>query len=202
MRKIGLTGGIGAGKSAVSRLLRAKGAVIIDADEAAHAVVEPGERGLEQVCRAFGADMCGTDGRLDRKKLASVVFADKAALEKLNGILHPLIREWMQKKAQDAVQQDPDVLLVYDVPLLIENGLYREMDQVWVVTVPEDIRVERIMLRDHCTREAALARIANQMPEAEKKKYADVLVDNSGDREQLAVRVERCYQSFCGAVKA
>lgn len=197
MKKIGLTGGIGAGKSAVSKYLEQLGACILDADEAAHAVVMPGEIGLERICAAFGNDLLNEDGTLNRKKLASIVFNDKKALECLNAITHPLIREWLDKKAQSSIAQNPDVILVHDAPLLIESGTYKQVDQVWVVTTRDDIRLERIMQRDHCTAEEAKRRIANQMPEEEKKKYADVIIDNSGTMQMLFEQVEKHYRSFC-----
>ena len=193
MKKIGLTGGIGAGKSVVSRRLQTLGAFILDADKAARAVVEPGEKGLQMVCSTFGNDMIMADGRLDRKKLASIVFQDEEALHTLNALMHPLIREWMKQREEQYIMENADGILVYDVPLLIEGGMYREMDQVWVVTADEEIRIQRIMLRDHCTAEEARQRIATQMPDEEKRKYADVLIDNSGTLQELFEQVDRYY---------
>jgi dephospho-CoA kinase len=145
MLRVGLTGGIGSGKSAVSERLAALGAVVIDADKAARAVVEPGTPGLARIAETFGPGVLREDGSLDRAKLAQVVFADEAALARLNAIVHPLVREHMRAAEQVAVQAVGDnAVIVHDVPLLAEGGRGAEFDVVIVVDVPPETQVDRL----------------------------------------------------------
>jgi dephospho-CoA kinase len=186
---IGLTGGIGSGKSTVSALLAARGAVIVDADRIAREVVEPGTPGLAQVVEAFGDGVLTADGSLDRPALAAVVFSDPEARRWLDGIVHPLVRA---RAAELAAAAPPDAVLVNDVPLLVETGQASSYDLVLVVEADAATRVSRLVERG-LTVEDARARIAAQATDEQRRAVADVLLDNSGSPEQLAEQVDRFW---------
>ena len=180
--KVGLTGGIGAGKSEVSRRLAALGAVIIDADAVAREVVAPGTPGLAQVAAAFGPAVLGPDGALDRARLGELVFADAGLRAKLNAIVHPLVAERMLQLEQDA---PPGSVVVHDVPLLTENGLAGQYDVVVVVDVPEEVQLDRLARLRGMPPDQARARMDAQASRARRLAIADVVVDNSGPLADL-----------------
>jgi len=186
---IGLTGGIGSGKSTVSALLAERGAVIVDADRIAREVVEPGTPGLAAVVSAFGEGVVGPDGGLDRAALAAVVFADAEARARLDGIVHPLVRA---RAAEVVAAAPPDAVLVHDIPLLVETGQAGRYELVLVVQADLDTRVARLVRRG-MTEDDARARIATQATDEQRAAVADVVLDNSGTREELATRVERFW---------
>jgi dephospho-CoA kinase len=186
---IGLTGGIGSGKSTVSALLAERGAVIIDADRIAREVVEPGTPGLAAVVAAFGDGVVGPDGGLDRPALAAVVFADPEARARLDGIVHPLVRA---RAAEVAAAAPPDAVLVHDIPLLVETGQAGRYELVLVVQADLDTRLARLVARG-MTEDDARARIAAQATDEQRAAVADVVLDNSGTREQLAAQVDRFW---------
>jgi dephospho-CoA kinase len=187
--RIGLTGGIGSGKSTVSRLLAARGAVIVDADVIAREVVEPGTTGLAQVVEAFGDAVVGPEGSLDRAALAAVVFADPEARKRLDGIVHPLVRA---RAAEIAGAAPPGAVVVHDIPLLVETGQASLYDLVVVVETDPAVRVARLVERG-LTAEDARARIAAQATDEQRRAVADVVLDNSGTPEQLAEQVDRLW---------
>ena len=189
MLRIGLTGGIGSGKSTVSRLLAEHGAVIVDADAIARAVVEPGTPGLAAVVDAFGEGILTEDGALNRPALAAVVFADPQARKKLDGIVHPLVRAGATEIAHAA---PPDAVVVHDVPLLAETGQGHSYDLVVVVEADTDTRVARLVQRG-LTAEDASARIAVQATDEQRRAIADVVLDNNGTPEHLAEQVDRFW---------
>ena len=189
MLRIGLTGGIGSGKSTVSRLLAERGAVIIDADVIAREVVEPGTPGLAAVVEAFGAEVLAPDGSLDRPALAAVVFADPESRRRLDGIVHPLVRA---RAIEVAAAAPPDAVLVNDVPLLVETGQASSYDLVLVVEADPETRIARLVQRG-LTAEDARARIAVQATDDERRAVADVVLDNSGTPEELATQVDRFW---------
>lgn len=192
--RTGLTGGIGSGKSEVSRRLAAYGAVIIDADRAARAVVAPGTPGLARVGEAFGSSVLGADGALDRERLGAIVFADPAALATLNGIVHPLVGEWMRAADRTAVDAaDGDVIIVHDVPLLAENRRATDFDLVMVVDVPPEIQLERLVAQRGMTPDQARARMAAQASREQRLAVADVVIDNSGSLADLDRRVAEVW---------
>jgi dephospho-CoA kinase len=180
--RVGLTGGIGAGKSEISRRLAAQGAVIIDADLIAREVVAPGTDGLASVVAAFGPDVLGPDGALDRVALGDVVFADKQKLASLNGIVHPLVGARMRELEELA---GPGSVLVHDVPLIAENDLAGSYDLVVVVDVPPRIQLDRLVRLRGMTREQAQARMAAQATREQRLAIADIVVDNSGSLAEL-----------------
>lgn len=185
----GLTGGIGSGKSLVASLLRERGVPVVDADELAREVVAPGSEGLDQVLAAFGAEMRGSDGQLDRKRLAALVFSDEAARKRLNGLTHPLVRRLSQERFAELERQGVQ-LAAYDVPLLFEVGLEAALRPVVLVAASEATQIERIMARDALSLADARARVAAQLPLAEKRKRADYVLDNDGTRAELAARLD------------
>ena len=189
MLRIGLTGGIGSGKSTVSRLLAERGAVIIDADVIAREVVEPGTPGLAAVVEAFGAEVLAPDGSLDRPALAAVVFADPESRRRLDGIVHPLVRA---RAIEVAAAAPTDAVLVNDVPLLVETGQASSYDLVLVVEADPETRIARLVQRG-LTAEDARARIAVQATDDERRAVADVVLDNSGTPEELATQVDRFW---------
>jgi len=197
-RRIGLTGGIGAGKSTAAARLAARGALVLDADEIARRALEPGGACYRAVTDAFGADILGQDGKIDRTALAAIVFSDAASREKLNGIVHPYVISEMFAKA-DAAQGRADGLIFFEVPLLFESGMDRQMDKNILIASSEEMRVARIAARDGCTREAAFLRIRAQMPDEEKIKRADYVLQNDGSREELEGKVDRLYAALTNA---
>jgi len=194
MLRVGLTGGIGSGKSTVSARLAELGAVILDADQAARAVVEPGTPGLALIVTAFGPDVLAADGSLDRAALASIVFADEAALAKLNAITHPLIREYIGAAEEAAITAGgPDVVLVHDVALLAEWGRAAEFDLVVVVDVPTETQLSRLTGPRGMAEDQARARMAAQASREQRLAVADIIIDNSGSRADLDRRVDEVW---------
>ncbi|WRZ93527.1 dephospho-CoA kinase [Streptomyces sp. NBC_01007] len=186
MLKVGLTGGIGAGKSEVSRLLVEHGAVLIDADRIAREVVAPGTPGLAAVVDAFGEDVLAPDGSLDRPKLGSIVFADPQKLSVLNSIVHPLVGT-RSRALEDAAPKD--AVVVHDVPLLAENGLAALYDLVIVVDARPETQLDRLVRLRGMTEEDARARMAAQAPRDKRLVIADLVIDNDVPLEELERRV-------------
>ena len=194
MLRAGLTGGIGSGKSTASARLAELGAVVLDADKAARAVVEPGTPGLAAITAAFGADVLAADGSLDRAKLAGIVFADEAALGRLNAITHPLIHEYIRAAEEAAIRAGgDDLVLVHDVALLAEWGRAKEFDLVIVVDVPTETQLERLTRQRGMAEEQARARIAAQATREQRLAVADIVIDNSGSRQDLDRRVDEVW---------
>ncbi len=191
MLKVGLTGGIGSGKSAVSDLLRRKnGVVVVDADAIAREVVAPGQPGLAWVVSEFGTDIVTKSGELDRKKLASIVFKDTEKLAKLNGILHPLIRERIMDTVLKWESEARYRVGILVVPLLAETGRERyPVDKVVVVDVDEDTALKRLIDKRGMTEAEAKSRIANQMKRSERLALADYVIPNSGSWDEMEVEV-------------
>ncbi|MEU2875955.1 dephospho-CoA kinase [Streptomyces sp. NPDC007070] len=193
MLSVGLTGGIGAGKSEVSRLFVEHGAVLIDADRIAREVVAPGTPGLAAVVEAFGPDVLAGDGSLDRPKLGSIVFADPDKLAVLNSIVHPLVgarsRELEESAAEDAV-------VVHDVPLLAENGLAPLYDLVIVVDAAPETQLDRLVRLRGMTEEDARARMAAQATREKRREIADVVIDNDVPLDELRERVDQVWDDL------
>ncbi len=190
---IGLTGGIACGKSTVSQYLRERGLPIVDADIVARQVVAPGSKGLAQIKEIFGWQYILPDGTLNRELLGKKVFADEAMLQQLNAITGPLILAELKRQLQS-----PEPWVVLDAALLLEEEAYRQLaDVVWVVTVREEIQLERLIARNHYSIQQAKARIAAQMGEEERLQYADAVIDNNGTMEETWRQVEQlCAELF------
>lgn len=197
MITIGLTGGIASGKSTVSAELRRLGVPIFDADAEAKLAVARGSEGLAQVGALLGAEYIAPDGELDRAKVAERIFHDKEALKGVEAIIHKIVwaraEEFLAQCKRDAVRA-----AVLDVPLLIECGWYKQVDSVWLVAVSRRQQIERAMKRSGMTEAEVEARIAAQMSLAEKKKYADVVIDNSGTQEETMQAVRRQLKALSG----
>jgi dephospho-CoA kinase len=191
--KVGLTGGIGSGKSEVSARLAEHGAVVIDADKIAREVVEPGTPGLAAVVEEFGAEVLLPSGGLDRERVGRIVFSDPDRLAALNAIVHPLVGERMQE-LMDAAPED--AVVVYDVPLLAENGLAPMYDEVVVVDAPADVQLDRLVARRGMTEEDARARMANQASREDRRAVATHVIDNSGTLEDLRNQVDALWKAL------
>jgi|AGTN01.2.fsa_nt_gi dephospho-CoA kinase len=183
---IGVTGGIGSGKSTVSAYLRRRGEQVICADEVAWEITRPGGRGALAVRAAFGDAYFLPDGSLDRAKLARQVFGEPGELKRLNELLHPLILD----SIRDQASKMPGRVFI-DAALLVETGMYEDTDSVWVVTADRETRIRRVMSRDGATREAVEKRILNQTDDAQRMKYAHEVIDNSASLEALYHRIDR-----------
>jgi dephospho-CoA kinase len=190
MLRVGLTGGIGAGKSTVARRLVELGATLVDADRVAREVVEPGTEGLRRVAEAFGPGVLDADGALDRPALAAVVFGDEDARRRLNGIVHPLVGA---RTAELVAAAPADGVLVQDIPLLVEGAMAPAFPLVVVVDAPEDVRVARLVADRGMSERDARARIAAQATPQARRAAADVLLDNSGDRDAVLAAVDRLW---------
>ena len=194
MLKVGLTGGIGSGKSEVARRLARYGALLIDADQLAREVVEPGTDGLAQVVGTFGPGVLAADGTLDRQRLGEIVFADAELLAKLNSIIHPLVGDRLRQLEQGAGQ---GAILVEDVPLLTEGGLAGFYDVVVVVDVSPRTQLDRLIKERRMAREQAEARIAAQATREQRLAIADIVLDNSGSLAELDREVGELWAELC-----
>ncbi len=188
--RVGLTGGIGSGKSEVSRRLRALGAVVVDADVLAREVVAPGTEGLAEVVAAFGNDVLTAGGALDRLKLGALVFADDEARKRLEAIVHPRVRA---RAAELEAAAAPDAVVVHDIPLLVETGQADRFDVVLVVDVPPDVQVRRLTGQRGMTDDEARARIASQASREGRLEAADVVIDNSRSLADLDAAVAEVW---------
>ena len=195
MFKLGLTGGIATGKTTISNYLKSIDIPVLDADEYARKVVEPGTPGLAEITNTFGEQVLLADGSLNRKLLGQIVFNDSSARQTLNDITHPRIQQMMADELHRlAEQQIP--LVILDIPLLLENKNVAGADAVMVVTIPESLQLTRLMQRNNLTEKEAQSRISAQMPLVEKEKLADFVIDNSGTISSTQKQVEKVIQKI------
>jgi dephospho-CoA kinase len=192
---VGITGGIGSGKSTVSQMLSAKGAAVIDADKLGHELFRPNTDAWHEVVAAFGRGILDHDDEIDRASLADLVFSDPAALDRLNNIMHPRIRRVVEGKIEDFRTQGFKVVVV-EAALLIEAGWIDLVDQVWVVAAPEAEAVHRLCSQKGFTEAQAVARIRSQMSPAERAKHAHRVVENDSSLDALDERVERLWRGL------
>lgn len=196
MRKVGLTGSIAVGKTFVCDVFRGLGCHVLDADVAAREVVKPGTVGLQQIEHSFGQDVLQTDGTLDRQKLGAIVFSDESKRKLLDSILHPLIIELQDEWIEDVRQRDPDGIVIVDAALMIESGGYKRFDHLIVVWCDPEVQLRRLMTRDGLSEEDAAKRIASQMPQEEKKRYADHLIDTSEGFDSTREQVRDVFEKL------
>ncbi len=196
MTIIGLTGGIAAGKSTAADMLREFGAAVIDADRLGHRSYEPGTPGFQKVVNAFGHDIVGKDGTVDRRVLGGKVFGAPGQLERLNAIVWPEIRALINDEVKQIRAQDAEAVIVLEAAVLLEAGWQDLCDEVWVVLTPVKSAVERLKERNNLPEDAAMARINAQMSNKERSAFADVKIENASTEAELRARVERAWKTF------
>jgi dephospho-CoA kinase len=193
---VGLTGGVACGKSSAARLFQDCGAILIDADVLARAVVERGKPALKDIGRVFGKKCLQPDGALNRPALAKVVFGSPAKLKRLNAIVHPRVARAQAKMAREIAVQEPRAVIIYDAPVLIEAGAHDRMDKIVVVSADEQTQIKRLCNRNHLSKTEALRRIKSQMPLEKKIKMADYVIDGTLSYEQTKHEVQRIYSEL------
>ena len=194
-RIIGLTGGIGAGKSTVAAMLAARGAVVVDADRVAHEVYAPGTEGFARVVARFGEDVIGSDGAIDRRELGAKVFGDPKALADLNAIIHPLVRKEVASRLLDVARDHPEATVVIEAALMTETGWTGGAGSLWVVVAEPDVALGRL-IRDRGMSDAeARLRIRSQATNATRRKNATVVIENNGTLDELEAAVDRAWQA-------
>ena len=201
MLRVGLTGGIGSGKSEVSRRLATRGAVVIDADVLSREVLAAGGDGFDEVVAAFGRDVVGDDGEIDRPALANAVFADDSARRRLESIVHPRVRARAAELESEAADADPGAVVVHDIALLVETGQAADFDEVVVVDAPDDLRVQRLVRSRGMNPDQARARMQAQASRSARLDAANEVVDNSGDLTALDVQVDALWQRLGAAAQ-
>jgi dephospho-CoA kinase len=193
---VGLTGGVASGKTVVSQILREEGAYLINADQIARELIQPHTPTWKELIRVFGQDILEKDGSIHRKKLAAKVFSDTHQRNLLNQILHPRIKEEMDRRVREIGQEDPEAIVVIDAALLVEVGEHRKMDKVIVVTSTEAQQIERLKNRDGVEPEEAQKVLSSQMANEEKLKVADYVIRNEGSLEETRKRAKEIFQEL------
>ena len=196
MLRVGLTGSIAVGKSFVTSVFAELGCRVLDADKTAREVVMPGAEGLAALIREFGKEILAPDGTLDRARLASIVFADEEKRLRLNHLLHPFIIARQDAILREWESEEPNGIAIVDAALMIESGGYKRFDKLIVVHCRPEVQLERLMRRDKLTLAEAQRRIASQMPQEEKQRYADYLIDTSDGFEPARARTVEVYNSL------
>jgi dephospho-CoA kinase len=196
MLLVGLTGGLGAGKSTVARMLADRGAILVDADELARRALEPGSRAYRQVCDLFGDEVVTASGELDRAAIAATVFSDPERRRALESIVHPEVFRMLAETVE--ARKGTDDIIVFDAPLIVETGFHEACDVVVVVTAPEEDRVARAVRDRGMTADQARARIGAQIGDAEREAVADVVIRNDSDVDQLEARVDDLWERLRG----
>ncbi|MDR1619699.1 MAG: dephospho-CoA kinase [Clostridiales bacterium] len=192
--RIGLTGGIGAGKTTAANYLRKLGVYVLDADDASRMAVEPDSAGLAALVLRYGRRILLQGGELDRARLADIIFSSAEERAAVEALLHPPTIQLMRALEDDYKKRCPTAPVVWDVALLIETGMHTFMDEVWLVVADDEMRAARVMRRDRCTKEQAYVRIYSQMPQYDKIKYADKVVHNSTTLEEFHWQVYSCVE--------
>jgi dephospho-CoA kinase len=201
MLRVGLTGSIGVGKSFVASVFVELGCHVLDADQTAREVVMPGTPGLKALTDAFGEEILNADGTLNRKQLGAVVFNDENQRQRLNHILHPFIIARQDEIMNEWEAEDPNGIGIIDAALMIESGGYKRFDKLIVVHCRPEVQLERLMLRDKLSRDEALRRINSQMPQEEKQKFADYLIDTSDGFELTRSRSVEIYNQLIRVIR-
>lgn len=193
---VGLTGGVASGKTAVSQVLKEEGAYIIDADQIARELVQPHTSAWKELLQEFGEEILKSDGSIHRKKLADKVFSDPEKRRRLNQILHPRIKEEMDRRKKEIGKRDPNAIVIIDAPLIVELGDHREMDRLIVVVSTPAQQIERLKKRDGMGLEEALRILSSQMPAEEKVKLADFIIRNEGMFEETKKRTKEVFNEL------
>ena len=193
---VGLTGGMGTGKTLAASIFKELGAHILDADLICRKLVQPGQPALKEISEYFGENILNKTRNLDRKKLGQVIFNDPDKKKILENILHPKVFEFEKNEYKNICNINPRALVIIDAALLIESGNYKNMDKVVVISTDENKQIERILARGGLHKDEIVSRINNQMPGKEKKRYADFILDNSSDKFQLRTQVEGLYEKL------
>ncbi|MBN2397674.1 MAG: dephospho-CoA kinase [Deltaproteobacteria bacterium] len=193
---IGLTGGIGSGKSTVSNLFRKRGAAILDLDLIAHEVEEPGGAAWEGIVEHFGRGILTPEGTIDRDALGAIVFRDDTKREALNRIVHPAVFDEWRHRFEEIIRENPRTIIISDIPLLIEIGWHKRMDIVILVYAPPEVQIERIMKRNGYSCEEAQDRLRSQMPLADKLPFADFVIHNEGTLAETEASVEEVWKKL------
>lgn len=201
MLRVGLTGSIGVGKTFVASVFIELGCHVLDADLTAREVVMPGTPGLQAIVQEFGEEVLNTDGTLDRKQLGALVFADENRRQRLNHILHPFIIARQDEILREWEREDPKGIGIVDAALMIESGGYKRFDKLIVVHCRPEVQLERLMLRDKLSREEAERRINSQMPQEEKQKFADYLIDTSDGFDLTRARTIEVYNQLIRVIR-
>ena len=196
MLKVGLTGSIAVGKTFVCSVFAELGAYVLDADLTAREVVQPGTEGLKLLVRNFGGEILQANGELDRMKLGAIVFADEEKRQLLNSIVHPLIIEKQDKWLREKELEDRDAICIIDAALMIESGGWKRFEKLIVVWCDSVIQLQRLMLRNNLSEIEARKRIESQMPQEEKKTYADFLIDTSGGFDSARIQTEEIFEQL------
>ncbi len=190
MKLIGLTGSIATGKSTVAKMFKDMGFYVIDADEIAHSVYKKGERAYFEIIKTFGESILGENGEINRKKLGKLVLNDKEKLSLLEKIVHPAVEQKRLGILEMIKKENPHAFVIYDVPLLFEKNLKSMFDCVILVYVPQEVQIKRLMERDHISKNEALKKLSLQLPIDEKRKLADIVIDNSKTLAETRKQVE------------
>jgi len=193
---VGLTRGVGSGKTIVSQTLREEGAYLIDADQIARELVTPHSPTWNELVQVFGKEILNEDESIDRKGLAQRVFSNPKERTLLNQVIHPRIKEEIKRRKEEILQKDPEAIIIIDAALLVERGDHREMDKVIVVVAPDDQRIERLKRRDGMSEEEAKKVISSQMPQEEKMRVADFVIRNEGTLEETKQRARELFQEL------
>jgi dephospho-CoA kinase len=201
MLRVGLTGSIGVGKSFVTSVFEELGCHVLDADQTAREVVMPDTPGLRALTDAFGVEILNTDGTLNRKRLGARIFTDQAERERLNHILHPFIIARQDEIMRGWEAEDPNGIGIIDAALMIESGGYKRFDKLIVVHCRPEVQLERLILRDNLSRDEALRRINSQMPQEEKQKFADYLIDTSDGFELTRTQIVNVHQKLIRVIR-
>jgi dephospho-CoA kinase len=196
--KVGLTGGFATGKSFVGHALADLGCYLIEADRLGHEVMMPGAEAYEEIVEEFGTEILDPDGRINRRKLGAIVFADPERLAKLTDLVHPPVQEWEEAMMAEIARGDPGAIVVVEAAILVETGRYTSFNRLIVVTCSREQQMERALERGSYTKEEILARLARQLPLEEKVKVADYVIDTSGDRDATLEQVRTVYSGLRG----
>jgi dephospho-CoA kinase len=196
MLKVGLTGGLACGKTFVGEALAGLGCLLIQADELGHEVLAPGGEAYDPVINEFGRDILAGDGSIDRRALAARVFNNPDRLARLNSLVHPAVIRREEERAAEFARQHPDGIAVVEAAILIETGSYKRFDKMILVTCDEERQLERALRREGSVAADVRARLSRQMPTSEKRKYADFVIDTSGDKEDTLRQTREVYQAL------